>query len=81
MRASKHETSAWCVVCKSVNMTLIRVTLLLLVLYFVTLFNGASLKDRKYKGNTRVTFKDREILCLCYSNLFSMHRFVIRISS
>jgi hypothetical protein len=70
-----------CVVCKIVNMTLLRVTLLLFVLYFITLFNGASLKDRKYTGNTRVSFKDREVLCLCYSNLSSMHRFVIRIPS
>ncbi|PNF43292.1 Procollagen-lysine,2-oxoglutarate 5-dioxygenase 3 [Cryptotermes secundus] len=44
-----------CVVRKSVNMTLRRVALLLSVLYFVTLFNGASLKDRKYKDFLLVT--------------------------
>lgn len=70
-----------CVVRKSINMTLLRVASLWSVLYFATLFNGASLEDRKYKGNTRVSFKDREFQCLCYSNPFSMHRFVIRISS
>lgn len=36
-------------------MTLLRATLLLFVVYFVTLFNGASLEDRKYKDFLLVT--------------------------
>jgi len=40
-----------CCVNKSVKMTLLRVALLLFALYFVTLFNGASLKEKKVKGN------------------------------
>jgi hypothetical protein len=33
-----------------VKMTLLRVAVVLFVLYFVTLFNGASFKDRKHEG-------------------------------
>jgi hypothetical protein len=34
-------------------MTLLRVAVVLFVFYFVTLFNGASFKDRKHEGKGR----------------------------
>lgn len=40
-------------VSKSVNMTLLRVAVVLFVFYFVTLFNGASFKDKKHEGKGR----------------------------
>lgn len=49
---------------KSVKMTVLRVALLLLVLYFVTLFNGASLKDRTYKGNGRRLWILQFLMCV-----------------
>jgi len=41
---------------RSVKMTLLRVAVVLFVFYFVTLFNGASLKDRKHEGKGKSSF-------------------------
>ena len=41
---------------RSVKMTLLRVAVVLFVFYFVTLFNGASFKDRKREGKGRSSF-------------------------